>query len=426
MTANTSRTSQPSVSLAEPLRLACGQELSNRLVKSALSEALADRAGRPTAGLQQLYRRWSIEGSHGLLITGNVMVDRRQLGEPGNVVIEDDRHLDAFARWAEAGRSAGNKLWMQINHPGRQANALLTRNRPVAPSAVAAGVPGAVTPRPLEAGEIEELVHRFATAASVARQAGFDGVQLHGAHGYLISQFLSPTANRRDDDWGGDAERRMRFVLEVLRAVRHAVGPGFPVGIKLNSADFQRGGFSEEESMAVVDRLATEGIDLVEVSGGTYGAPAMMGKTERTSTVQREAYFQTYAEEVRRRTPNVPLMLTGGFRTRAAMQAALAEGACDLIGLGRGPCVDPGVGAGLLNGTRDHARVGNREIGMRCALGRVTDLRLIDGAVDLQWHTDQLHRMAAGRDPDPDRPWQRTVIRMVRRHGLASLGRKRG
>jgi 2,4-dienoyl-CoA reductase-like NADH-dependent reductase (Old Yellow Enzyme family) len=414
------------VELATPLSLPCGQELPNRLVRSALSEALSERDGRPSDGLQRLFRRWSTGESYGLIVTGNVMVDRRQLGEPGNVVIEDDRHLEALAAWAAAGKSGGNRLWMQINHPGRQAGAFVTGNRPVAPSAVGAGIPGASTPRPLTGEEIEDLITRYATAASVAQRAGFDGVQLHGAHGYLISQFLSPLANTRDDEWGGDAERRMRFVLEVLRAVRAAVGPDFPVGIKLNSADFQRGGFSEEESMAVVDRLAREGIDLVEISGGTYSAPAMMGQGQRESTRRREAYFQSYAEEVRRRTPGLPLLLTGGFRTRGAMQGALDDGACDLIGIGRASCVDPEVGIGLLDGTRERTAVGDSRVGARWLLGRLTDLRVVDGAIDLQWHTDQMHRMADGRDPDPRRAWWRTGGRMIRRFGWAALRPKRG
>lgn len=415
------------VELATPLTLPCGQQLPNRLVRSALSEGLADRDGRPGEGLQRVFRRWSTGDSYGLIITGNVMVDRRQLGEPGNVVADDDRHLDAFAAWAAAGKAGGNRLWMQINHPGRQAQALVSGNRPVAPSAIAPGVPGSPTPRALTGDEIERIIGGYATAATVAQRAGFDGVQLHGAHGYLISQFLSPLANQRDDEWGGDAERRMRFVLEVLRAVRAAVGPDFPVGIKLNSADFQRGGFSEDESMAVVDRLAREGIDLVEISGGTYSAPAMMGQgtPQRESTRRREAYFQSYAEEVRRRTPGVPLLLTGGFRTRDAMQGALDDGACDLIGIGRATCVDPAVGVGLIDGSRERTAVGDVRVGARRLLGRLADLRLVDGAIDLQWHTDQMHRMAAGKDPDPGRAWWRTGARMVRRFGWAAVRPKR-
>jgi 2,4-dienoyl-CoA reductase-like NADH-dependent reductase (Old Yellow Enzyme family) len=353
------------------------------------------------------------------------MIDGRQLGEPGNVVIEDGRALDRLTQWADAARAGGALIWMQLNHAGRQALPLLTGNRPVAPSAIKPPIPGASTPHALLGEEIRDIIRRFATAAEVAQRAGFDGVQLHGAHGYLISQFLSPLANQRDDEWGGDAKRRMHFVLETLRATRAAVGDDFPIGIKLNSADFQRGGFEEADSMAVVETLAQNGIDLLEVSGGTYGSPAMMGQGLRESSKQREAYFQDYAQAVRRLTPGLPLMLTGGFRSAAAMQAALDAGACDLVGIGRATCLDPDVGAGLLAGSLTHAAVGQQRVGARWLLSRLTDLRPLDGAIDLQWHTDQMHRMGDGKAPDPRRRWYQTAGRMLRRNGLAALRRKR-
>jgi 2,4-dienoyl-CoA reductase-like NADH-dependent reductase (Old Yellow Enzyme family) len=417
---------QRATTLTDPLQLGRGGVIANRLARSALSEGLADRASNPTPQLIELYRRWAVTGSHGLIITGNSMVDRRQLAEPGNLVIEDDRALGGLVEWAAAARSGGAQVWMQINHPGRQALPMLTGNRPVGPSAVRPPIPGALTPVALTSDDITDLVERYATAARVAQRAGFDGVQFHGAHGYLISQFLSPLSNVRDDDWGGDPERRMRFILEILGAARAKVGPQFPLGIKLNSADFMRGGLNEEESMGIVDALAHAGIDLVEVSGGTYGLPAMLGQGVAESTRQREAYFQDYAEEVRRRTPGVPLMLTGGFRTTAVMQDALASGACDLVGIGRAPCVSPGVGAEILDGTRAYAPVGDRRMGARWIAGKVADVRQLDGAIDLQWHADQMHRMANGHDPDLSRAWYRSFGRMIRRNGWAALRRRRG
>jgi 2,4-dienoyl-CoA reductase-like NADH-dependent reductase (Old Yellow Enzyme family) len=413
--------------LNDPLRLPCGVHLSNRLVRSALSEGLAEEGGRPGSGLARLYRAWSVEDGYSVVITGNVMVDRTQLGEPGNAVLEDDRDLGRFAEWASAGKAGGNQLWMQINHPGRQANHLVNGIRPVAPSPVSVGIPGASVPRALRPAEIEDIIKRFAEAARLAKAAGFDGVQLHGAHGYLISQFLSPLANQRDDDWGGDPARRRRFVLEAVRATRAAVGPDFPVAIKLNSADFQRGGFSEEESMDLLEYLAAERLDLIEVSGGTYSAPAMMGKATAESTRQREAYFQTYAEEARRRVPGTPIVLTGGFRTRQGMDEALADGACDLVGIGRAPCLDPLIGTRLIDRSQLTAPVGDINVGLRTLVGRLTDLRPLDGALDLQWHSDQMHRMARGLEPDPQRSWQRTLLGMVRRYGpLALRPGKRG
>ncbi len=411
-------TQQTVTELSSPLPLPCGAVLPNRLAKAAMSEQLGDRANRPTAALERLYERWGAGGC-GLVVTGNVMIDRRHVGEPRNVVLEDDRDLPALRRWARAGHAHGGQIWMQLNHPGRQ-SLRIAGSQPVAPSAHAAAIPTATTPRALTEPEIEQLVARFARAAELAREAGFDGVQLHGAHGYLISQFLSPRANTREDGWGGDPERRRRFVLEVLQATRRAVGPDFPVGIKLNSADFQRGGFSEEESADVIAALAAGSIDLIEISGGTYESPAMMGPAARAaplraSTREREAYFLAYAERVRGRATGVPLMVTGGFRTRAAMRDAVGTGACDVVGLGRPLALVPDGGHGLLDGTRERIETGSAKVGVR----------MLDSAVDLYWHTRQLHRIGAGREPRPE-PAARTLAALLWDNGWGALRRQRG
>lgn len=406
------------VTLAAPLTLPCGSVLPNRVGKAALSEQLADRANRPTPELDRLYSRWS-QGGSGLVVTGNVMVDRHHLGEPRNVVVEDDRDLEGLRRWADAGHAGANgaQIWVQLNHPGRQALWFAGGSRPVAPSALAAKVPGYVAPRALTTAEIEEIIARFARTAEIVQRAGFDGVQLHGAHGYLISQFLSPRANQRDDEWGGDAVRRRRFVLELVRATRAAVGPTFPVGIKLNSADFQRGGFSEEESAAVLEALAGEQIDLIEISGGTYESPAMMdGVAQRESTRQREAYFLEYAETVRSRVPGVPLMVTGGFRSAAAMRDAVATGACDVVGLGRPLALAPDGPTGLLDGTRATVAAGDKRIGVA----------KLDSAIDLYWHTRQLHRLGAGAAPNPRDPAWRAAAALLIDNGWGAIRRRRG
>lgn len=383
--------------LAQPLRLPCGAVLPNRLAKAALSEQLGDRQNRPTDDLTRLYARWAAGGA-GLLLTGNVMVDARALGEPRNVVLENDADLAKFAEWATAARSFGAHCWVQLNHPGRQVMRALS-SEPVAPSAVPMALGGGIfaTPRALEEAEILDIIARFARAAGLVKAAGFSGVQLHGAHGYLISQFLSPHTNRRTDAWGGDATRRMRFVLEVFRAVREAVGPDFPIGAKLNSADFQRGGFDEEESMAVVAALEAAGLDLLEVSGGTYEAAAMVGnmKDQRQSTREREAYFLSYAERVRERV-SLPLMLTGGFRTLSGMAAAVASGAVDVVGLGRPLALEPDLPARLLAGTAERSHVEPRRVGVP----------VLDGLNEIFWYTHQLHRMGRGEAPDAHlSPW---------------------
>lgn len=410
--------------LHDPLPLPCGQTLPNRIMKSALSEGLGTADHAPDERLVRLFERWST-GGFGLIVTGNVMIDRAQLGEPGNVAVTDERDLDVLARWAKAAKQGGASVWMQVNHPGRQANPLATRHRPVAPSAIAAGVPGMPTPRALTEAEIADLIRRFATTARVAEAAGFDGVQIHGAHGYLLSQFLSPLSNHRTDDWGGDSRRRMRFALEVVRSIRGTVRPEFAVAIKLNSADFQRGGFSESESRAVLEALSTEGLDLIEISGGSYESPAMMGRPRAAaSTRAREAYFLEYAESARR-TTTVPLAVTGGFRSRSTMAAAV-ESTCDVVGLGRPAVVQPTAAGDLLSDRTDRLRPPAISLGLRGPLARNGALKSLDGALDLQWHTDQLHRLGAGLDPDPARsPWL-TAATMLRRNGFDTLRPRRG
>jgi 2,4-dienoyl-CoA reductase-like NADH-dependent reductase (Old Yellow Enzyme family) len=384
--------------LAQPLRLACGVEIPNRLAKAALSEQLADRANRPTEPLIRLYDRWAAGGA-GLQLTGNVMVDGRALEEPRNVVVEDDRDLPMLTRWAEVATAHGAQAWVQLSHPGRQSLRLLSPV-PVAPSAVAMdfGKGLYARPRALTEPEIRDIVQRFARTAAIVKAAGFTGVQLHAAHGYLISQFLSPLTNLRTDDWGGTPENRRRFLIEVYRAVRQAVGARFPVAVKLNSADFQHGGFTEEESMDVVRVLEAEGVDLLEISGGSYERAVMMGigaELPRASTLAREAYFHSYAERVRQVT-KVPLMLTGGFRTAAGMALAIASGAIDLVGLGRPLCVEPELPNRLLAGTADVSPVRPQRVGVR----------ELDTILEVFWYTQQLHRLAAGKPADLARnPW---------------------
>ena len=382
--------------LGSPLALRSGATLPNRLAKAAMSEILADPATHaPNELLARLYERWGKSGA-GLLITGHVIVDPAGLGEPGNVMIVDDRHRAGLVRWAQAAQGHGARLWMQLNHAGRQAPKQLTR-APVAPSAVALrGMAGMFArPRALADREITALVGRFASAAAVAKDAGFAGVQIHAAHGYLISQFLSPLTNLRDDAWGGDPERRRRFLLEIVGAVRAAVGPAFPIGVKLNSADFQRGGFTIDEAMDVARALDAAGIDLLEVSGGNYESPAMAGSgellaTQRASSRYREAYFLAYARQIRAVTA-LPIMLTGGMRSRAVMEEALAGGAVDVIGLARPMTHAPELPGELLAGTRDAAPV----VKLR------SRIRLVDDAVQAMWFQQQLGELAHGREPNP-------------------------
>lgn len=384
----------PQQVLSQPLILPNGTTIHNRLAKAAMSEALGTFDNHPTSRLMRLYARWA-EGGIGLCITGNVMIDRRALGEPNNVVIEDETDLEILKHWASCGTQNETQLWMQLNHPGKQSPKGLNQET-VSPSAVPFrpelerffGVP-----RELKEKEIEEIIERFGRSARIAKKAGFSGVQIHGAHGYLVSQFLSPHHNRRTDRWGGNPENRRRFVLQVFAEIRRNVGISFPIGIKLNSADFQRGGFAEEESLDAIRALAEAGVELIEISGGTYEAPVMMGaKKPQESTLKREAYFLEFAEKARSAV-QVPLMLTGGFRTPEGMATAITSGTIDLVGLARHLAIEPDLPRSLLNGKKAKHEI--RPI--------KTGIQLIDrtGFMEVGWYTRQLHRMGKGKDPKP-------------------------
>lgn len=383
--------------LNQPLHLPNGSVLRNRLAKAAMSETLGTYDNRPTADLVQLYRRWASSGL-GLIMTGNVMIDRRALGEPGNVVVEDEADLPVLRQWAQTATQQGAAIWAQLNHPGKQSTKGLNAYN-LAPSAVPFSADMAAlfeTPREATAAQIQDIIERFGRSAAICKKAGFSGVEVHGAHGYLISQFLSPLHNRRSDEWGGSPEKRRRFVLAVYAEIRRKVGADFPVGIKLNSADFQRGGFSEEESMETIRALAEAGIDLIEISGGTYEAPAMGGgmqESKKASTVAREAYFLEFAERVRAAV-KVPLMVTGGFRTVVGMNAALRSGALDVVGLARLLAIDPDAPAALLQGRDSAQQV--RTIN--------TGLKFVDrmGIMEVLWYERQLKRIARGKEPRPD------------------------
>jgi len=386
----------PTNLLNQPLRLPNGSVLRNRLAKAAMSETLATYDNRPTPGLVQLYRRWGASGL-GLIVTGNVMIDRRALGEPGNVVIEDESDMAVLRQWTQAATAQGSALWAQLNHPGKQSTRGLNAFN-LAPSAVPFREDMAAffdTPREASAADIQDIIQRFGRSAALCKQAGFDGVQIHAAHGYLINQFLSPHHNRRSDEWGGTAEKRRRFLLTVYAEIRRQVGPDFAVAIKLNSADFQRGGFTEQDSLATIQALADAGIDLIEISGGTYEAPAMSGALHepfKASTAAREAYFLGFAEQARA-TTRVPLMVTGGFRTAAGMNAALRSGALDVVGLARLLAIDPDAPVALLQGRDSTQQVRTISTGLK-AVDRL-------GIMEVLWYARQLKRIARGQAPRP-------------------------
>ena len=380
--------------LNQPLVLPNGSVIKNRIMKSAMSEGLGEKGGSPKTALDRLYKIWA-DGGVGLCVTGNVMVDSNALGEPGNVVIEDEKNLDRLKQWATSATIKDTQCWVQLNHPGKQSPKGLNKEN-VSPSAIPFRKDMQSffeTPRELREEEIWEIIRRFGEAARVVKKAGFTGVQIHGAHGYLVSQFLSPKHNQRTDAWGGNAENRRRFVMEVFRAIKSAVGSDFPVGIKLNSADFQRGGFTEEESLETIKVLEDLGIDLIEISGGTYESPAMVGTNVKASTLEREAYFMDFAVTLRK-IVTVPLVLTGGFRTYQGMVSAIESGDVDMVGLARLLAVEVDAPNRLLQGKNPQHAIKKIKTGF----GPIDKMSVMETV----WYREQLERIGNGLGSNPE------------------------
>ncbi len=329
------------------LKLPSGAVLQNRIVKSAMSEALGDEHNNPTEGQINLFGRWS-KGGAALLITGNTPVDRQHLEHPGNFVLDEKSNMDAVRRLAAAAKSGGALVLAQTAHAGRQTPEIVNP-QPLSVSNLRLDLPGYGVPRPATEADFEEVIGKFTRSAALAKEAGFDGVEIHAAHGYLLSSALSARINTRDDRWGGTLENRARLVLSVIRSVRAEVGENFIVASKLNSSDFQKGGFSHEDSIAVAQMMQNEGIDFLEISGGNFETPVAYQHSAKQSTVAREAYFLDYASDIKAAL-QIPVMVTGGFRSASVMNEALASGATDLIGMGRPFIVDPEFPKKLLSG----------------------------------------------------------------------------
>ena len=382
------------------LTLPSGLEVPNRIAKAPMTENLADRRNQPTVRHERVYRRWA-RGGAGLLVTGNLMVDRRYLERSRNIVADAALDVSALSRVVEA--TGETPILAQLSHPGRQCARWIART-PVGPSRTEAVkvLGGFGRPRELAGAEVRAIVESFGDAAQRCRAAGMDGVQVHAAHGYLLAQFLSPLTNRRTDEYGGDLAGRARPLLDAVAAVRAATADDFTVAVKLNSSDFRHGGFSAEDAVSVVSLLADAGVDLVEVSGGTYESPALLGLADsqrqgqdgetgtESGSPYREAYFAEFATRARAAAPDLPIMLTGGLRTAAAMRSLLASGAVDLIGLARPLALDPELARKLLDGGE----------GIELPAYRVPKLLAMAG--ESEWYETQIARLADGREPDPD------------------------
>ncbi|CUH84426.1 NADH:flavin oxidoreductase/NADH oxidase family protein [Thalassovita mediterranea] len=375
--------------LQDNLILRSGTVLRNRICKASMNEALATPDGKVQPEHVALYDVWANSGAS-LLITGNMMVDGAHMNEPLVVDALLDANMDLLRKWAATGKRTNTHIWPQLNHPGKQSPKMVN-DAPVAPSVVPIPNDMFVPPRELSDAEIEGITDRFVEAAVRLEDAGFTGVQLHGAHGYLIGQFLSPHHNRRTDRWGGSFENRFRFVEEIYRRIRAKTGPEFNIGIKINSSDFQKGGFTEEDSINVAKALDALGIDLIEISGGSWENPVnRKGKQEEKmeSTKKREAYFLEYAEKVKSQI-GAPLVVTGGFRSSAGISDALASGAMDMAGVARPFAVEPKFGTQIIQNPNHTSPVAP----IRSGLKKIDAMAIME----ISWYTMQIERIAQGK-----------------------------
>lgn len=396
----------------ETLTLPNGTTIPNRIAKAAMEENMADADHAPSAALMQLYRAWA-DGGAGLILTGNVMIDSRAMTGPGGVVLQDKGQIAAFRDWARIGRSKGAQVWLQLNHPGRQMMKNLGQQT-WAPSAVPLDLGKHsnmfATPKAMTEQDIHEVIARFVNAATLGEQAGFSGVEIHAAHGYLISQFLSPLSNRRTDHWGGSLENRARLLIDTVKAVRAAVSPGFSVAVKLNSADFQRGGFDAPDAKRVVEMLNALSVDLVELSGGSYEAPAMQGSARDGRTLAREAYFLEFARDIAA-IAKVPVMVTGGIRRIDVVQQVLDNGIA-MAGIGTALAIKPDLPNAWRQGEDPRPQIApirwkSKPLASLAAMAVVKF---------------QLRRLSQGREPNPGvSPFKALLLGQLR---TAALGRK--
>jgi 2,4-dienoyl-CoA reductase-like NADH-dependent reductase (Old Yellow Enzyme family) len=397
--------------------LPCGQIIKNRVCKAAMTERIAKGDNLAHEGHINLYDTWA-GGDIGILLTGNVQVDRRCIEGPANVVIDKSNYqlqMETLKKWAKAGTKNDTQLWMQISHAGRQTPGEINPS-PQAPSDIGLKIPGRKfgIPKPMTEEEILELIERFVFTATIARETGFTGVQFHSAHGYLLSEFLSPDINTRTDAWGGSLENRTRIHLEIIKRCRAAVGNDFPISVKLNSADFQKGGFSAEESIEVAQIFENAGVDLIEISGGTYEQPKLIGvdnisinpersEIRKDSTIAREAYFLDYAARIRDAV-KMPLMVTGGFRTKQGMENALASEICQIVGVGRPLCADPHCIKKLFTGEIEKLPNFEKTLSLGPWIfspnSPFTLIQAINAFGAMAWFYQQIKEMSKGRMPD--------------------------
>ena len=398
--------------LFTPITLPNGTTIKNRFFKSAMSEGMGTRDFQPKKNIATLYKRWA-EGGTGLIITGNIMVDPKGTAEPGNIVFDKNSNMEILKDWANQGQQHGAKVMVQLNHPGKQAPKTVSKQT-VAPSAVPLGN-GLnklfSTPRALATNEVEELIQKFVTSAKVAKEAGFSGVQIHAAHGYLISQFLSPHDNRRTDKYGGSLENRMRFLKEIYLGMREELGKDFNIGIKINSTDFKEDGLTEEDSLKTIIELADLGLDFVEISGGTYERPAMMGATSKSTN---QVFFAEYSKKLKQKI-EIPVVVTGGIRSINAMNTLLNNNTTDFIGIARPLTIDPNIPNKIKQGTYTIVET------TRVSTGVKKLDKIFGSLLGIVYYQVLMQNIAKGKEPKATKNAWPSLIQAVYNQGLAVL-----
>ena len=398
--------------LFTPITLPNGTTIKNRFFKSAMSEGMGTKNFQPKKNIATLYKRWA-EGGTGLIITGNIMIDPKGTAEPGNIVFDKNSNMEILKDWAKQGQQHGAKVMVQINHPGKQVPKTIAKET-VAPSAVPLGN-GLnklfSTPRALTTSEVEELVQKFITSAKVAKEAGFSGVQIHAAHGYLVSQFLSPHDNRRTDKYGGSLENKMRFLKEIYLGMREELGKDFPIGIKINSTDFKEDGLTEEDSLETIVELANLGLDFVEISGGTYERPAMMGAT---STSSNKVFFAEYSKKLKQKV-DIPVIVTGGIRSINAMNTLLNDNTTDFIGIARPLTIDPNIPNKIKQGTYTIVET------TRVSTGVKKLDKIFGSLLGIVYYQVLMQNIAKGKEPKATKNAWPSLIQAVYSQGLAVL-----
>ncbi|MBT8341723.1 MAG: NADH:flavin oxidoreductase [Desulfatitalea sp.] len=336
-----------------------GMHLRNRFVRSATAEGMTTFDGHPTRELEELYCKLA-EGEIGLIITCGACIEAWQnyphtLGFRSPFGIYEDRYIETWQKITRAVHERGAKIAMQIGHLGRQDIAELRGSAPIAPSAIPINGSDVVPPRQMNVGDIKEIVEKFAQACRRVKEAGFDAVQYHGAHGNLINNFMSPFTNIRTDDYGGAVENRARFMVDVIDRTRQLIGTDYPLMIKMNFNDFVDGGLEKDEALNIADRITRAGIDCIEVSGGTLSESKDHISVKGIHKKEQESYFQIYAKALKE-VVAIPVILVGGHRTPNVMARIVEDGAADFVSMSRPLIREPGLIKRWKNGNFEKAK----------------------------------------------------------------------